>query len=79
MAAAIKVAKTMKKGQRLVVILADSVRNYMSKFLNDVCALPCSALFCSALSPLPASGLHQSISPHTCKRCGVVCYIEMDD
>ncbi len=35
MAAAIKVAKTMKKGQRLVVILADSVRNYMSKFLND--------------------------------------------
>jgi cystathionine beta-synthase len=35
MHAAIQVAKTMKKGQRLVVILADSVRNYMSKFLND--------------------------------------------
>lgn len=35
MVAAIKVAKTMKKGQRLVVVLADSVRNYMSKFLND--------------------------------------------
>lgn len=25
----------MKKGQRVAVILADSVRNYMSKFLND--------------------------------------------
>ncbi|CAJ0751779.1 5314_t:CDS:2, partial [Entrophospora sp. SA101] len=35
MCAAIKVAKSMKKGQRCVVLLADSVRNYMSKFLND--------------------------------------------
>jgi cystathionine beta-synthase len=35
MVAALKVAKTLKKGQRLVVLLADSVRNYMSKFLND--------------------------------------------
>jgi cystathionine beta-synthase len=25
----------MKKGQRLVVLFADSVRNYMTKFLND--------------------------------------------
>jgi cystathionine beta-synthase len=33
--AAIKVAKRFKKGQRVVVILPDSVRNYMSKFLND--------------------------------------------
>jgi len=35
MAAAVKVAKTLKKGQRMVVLFADSVRNYMSKFLND--------------------------------------------
>jgi len=35
MVAAVKVAKTMKAGERLVVILADSVRNYMTKFLND--------------------------------------------
>jgi len=35
MVAALKVAKTLKKGQRVVVVLADSVRNYMSKFLND--------------------------------------------
>jgi len=35
MVAAIKVAKTLRRGQRLVVVLADSVRNYMSKFLND--------------------------------------------
>lgn len=33
--AAVQVAKTMKKGERLVVLFADSVRNYMSKFLND--------------------------------------------
>lgn len=33
--AAMKVAKTMKKGQRVVVLLPDSVRNYMSKFLRD--------------------------------------------
>lgn len=35
MSAAIEYAKTMKKGQRMVVLLADSVRNYMTKFLND--------------------------------------------
>jgi cystathionine beta-synthase len=35
MAAAVKIAKTLKKGQRLVVLFADSVRNYMTKFLND--------------------------------------------
>jgi len=35
MAAAVKVAKTMKKGERLVVLFADSVRNYMTKFLSD--------------------------------------------
>ncbi|ORX92031.1 cystathionine beta-synthase [Basidiobolus meristosporus CBS 931.73] len=35
MAAAVKVAKKLKAGQRCVVILPDSVRNYMSKFLND--------------------------------------------
>jgi len=33
--AAVQVAKEMKEGQRVVVLLADSVRNYMSKFLND--------------------------------------------
>jgi len=35
MAAAVRIAKTLKKGQRLVVLFADSVRNYMTKFLND--------------------------------------------
>lgn len=35
MAAALKAAKSLKKGQRCVVILPDSVRNYMTKFLND--------------------------------------------
>lgn len=35
MCAAMDVAKTMKKGQRVVVLFADSVRNYMTKFLND--------------------------------------------
>jgi cystathionine beta-synthase len=37
MAVAIQAAKDfgLKKGQRVVVILPDSVRNYMSKFLND--------------------------------------------
>lgn len=35
MAAAVKIAKTMKKGERMVVLFADSVRNYMTKFLND--------------------------------------------
>lgn len=33
-AAAIKAAKTLKKGQRCVVLLPDSVRNYMTKFLR---------------------------------------------
>uniref|UniRef100_A0AAY4BQZ8 Cystathionine beta-synthase n=1 Tax=Denticeps clupeoides TaxID=299321 RepID=A0AAY4BQZ8_9TELE len=35
MAAAVKVAKDLKEGQRCVVILPDSIRNYMSKFLSD--------------------------------------------
>ncbi|XP_028249430.1 cystathionine beta-synthase-like [Parambassis ranga] len=35
MAAAVKMAQQLEKGQRCVVILADSVRNYMSKFLSD--------------------------------------------
>ncbi|XP_070694155.1 cystathionine beta-synthase b [Pempheris klunzingeri] len=34
-AAAMKMAQTLEEGQRCVIILADSVRNYMSKFLND--------------------------------------------
>ncbi|XP_034549109.1 cystathionine beta-synthase b [Notolabrus celidotus] len=33
--AAVKVAQQLEEGQRCVVILADSVRNYMSKFLSD--------------------------------------------
>jgi len=33
--AACQAAKDLKEGQRVVVILADSVRNYMTKFLND--------------------------------------------
>ncbi|KAJ3125141.1 hypothetical protein HK098_000572 [Nowakowskiella sp. JEL0407] len=32
---ALKAAKLLKEGQRVVVILADSVRNYMTKFLSD--------------------------------------------
>lgn len=35
MYAAIQVAKRYSEGQRVVVILVDSIRNYMSKFLND--------------------------------------------
>jgi cystathionine beta-synthase len=37
MSAALKAIKDfgLKKGQRCVVILPDSVRNYMTKFLND--------------------------------------------
>jgi cystathionine beta-synthase len=35
MVAALQVAKELGKGKRVVVLLADSVRNYMSKFLND--------------------------------------------
>jgi cystathionine beta-synthase len=35
MSAAVQAAKELKPGQRCVVILPDSVRNYMTKFLND--------------------------------------------
>jgi cystathionine beta-synthase len=35
MYAAVQAAKDLKEGQRCVVILPDSVRNYMTKFLND--------------------------------------------
>lgn len=35
MVAALEVCKRFKKGQRVVVLFADSVRNYMSKFLSD--------------------------------------------
>lgn len=35
MYAAMQAAKELKAGQRCVVLLADSVRNYMTKFLND--------------------------------------------
>ncbi|KAJ8255935.1 hypothetical protein COCON_G00197990 [Conger conger] len=35
MAAAVKAAKDLREGQRCVVILPDSIRNYMSKFLSD--------------------------------------------
>lgn len=35
MAAAVKAAKDLPEGARCVVILPDSVRNYMTKFLND--------------------------------------------
>uniref|UniRef100_A0A671LRJ5 Cystathionine beta-synthase n=1 Tax=Sinocyclocheilus anshuiensis TaxID=1608454 RepID=A0A671LRJ5_9TELE len=35
MVAAVHVAKELKEGQRCVVILPDSIRNYMSKFLSD--------------------------------------------
>ncbi|XP_069750635.1 cystathionine beta-synthase-like isoform X2 [Narcine bancroftii] len=35
MCAAVAVAKDLKEGQRCVVILPDTVRNYMSKFLSD--------------------------------------------
>lgn len=33
--AALKVAKTLKKGQRCLIILPDSIRNYLTKFVND--------------------------------------------
>ena len=33
--AALAVGKTMKQGERLVVILPDSIRNYLSKFVSD--------------------------------------------
>ncbi|USQ13843.1 pyridoxal-phosphate dependent enzyme [Legionella lytica] len=32
---ALQAAKTLKKGQKCLVILPDSIRNYMSKFAND--------------------------------------------
>jgi cystathionine beta-synthase len=35
MVGALQVCKELKAGQRCVVLLADSVRNYMTKFLND--------------------------------------------
>uniref|UniRef100_A0A7N8XRM3 Cystathionine beta-synthase n=1 Tax=Mastacembelus armatus TaxID=205130 RepID=A0A7N8XRM3_9TELE len=35
MAAVVKMAQQLKEGQRCVVIMVDSVRNYMSKFLSD--------------------------------------------
>ncbi|GMF43621.1 unnamed protein product [Phytophthora fragariaefolia] len=35
MGAAVRAASTLKAGQRCVVILPDSTRNYMTKFLND--------------------------------------------
>lgn len=35
MAAAVEAAKELGEGQRCVVLLPDSVRNYMTKFLND--------------------------------------------
>jgi cysteine synthase A len=33
--AALKAAKTLKKGQKCVVILADGIRNYLTKFVDD--------------------------------------------
>jgi cystathionine beta-synthase len=33
--AALQVGKSMQPGQRLVVVLPDSIRNYLSKFVND--------------------------------------------
>jgi len=35
MSEAVKVAKTLGKGQKCVVMLPDSIRNYMTKFLSD--------------------------------------------
>lgn len=35
MAAAHKIAKTMKEGEKLVVVFPDSIRNYLSKFADD--------------------------------------------
>ena len=35
MHAAVQCARELKQGQRCVVLLPDSVRNYMSKFLSD--------------------------------------------
>jgi len=33
--AALEAAKSLKKGQRCLCILADGIRNYMSKFVSD--------------------------------------------
>lgn len=35
MVAALKVAKTLDASKRVVVILPDNVRNYLTKFLSD--------------------------------------------
>ena len=35
MSAAVKAAKSLGAGKRCVVILPDSTRNYMTKFLSD--------------------------------------------
>jgi cystathionine beta-synthase len=35
LSAAISIAKGLPKEKRIVIILADSIRNYMTKFLND--------------------------------------------
>ena len=35
MVAALEAAKVLKKDQKVLVILPDSIRNYMTKFPND--------------------------------------------
>jgi cystathionine beta-synthase len=35
MVAAIKAARNLKKGQKVVVIIPDSIRNYLTKFVSD--------------------------------------------
>ena len=45
MVAAMKIASGMKAGQRLVVILADSIRNYMSKVDSEPSAATMPSLF----------------------------------
>ncbi|KAL5276911.1 CBS.2 family protein [Megaselia abdita] len=35
MVAALKASKTLKAGQRVVVVLADGIRNYMTKYVSD--------------------------------------------
>lgn len=35
LAGAMRAAKSLKKGQNCVVIFADSIRNYLTKFLSD--------------------------------------------
>ncbi|XP_076603089.1 cystathionine beta-synthase b [Chaetodon auriga] len=51
MAAAVKLAQQLEEGQRCVVILPDSVRNYMSKFLSD--KWMCEKGFLSPEAPVP--------------------------